>query len=58
MDTGLYLHAHDVRYGQPIANQAEVMALGSKGRNAEWQAVEGVYYPQPREEGEEDKEEL
>ena len=56
VDTQFYLHSHDVRYGNPIANQAEVMAMPAKGKGAEWQAAEGVYYPMPS--SEDDKEEL
>ncbi len=46
VDTGTYLHSHEYRFGNPIPGQLEVCGIGRKDRNAEWQAAEGVYFPQ------------
>lgn len=47
VDTGKYLYSHDVKFGNPIAGQQEIVAMDKKDKNAEWHAAEGVYYPQP-----------
>lgn len=44
-DTGVYLTSHEVRFGNPIAGQQEVCGHSYAGKNAEWQATEGVYLP-------------
>lgn len=46
-DTGSYLYSHEMKFGNPIPGQHEVCGIERKDRNAEWQASEGVYFPQP-----------
>ncbi|KAG2495064.1 hypothetical protein HYH03_006675 [Edaphochlamys debaryana] len=58
VDTNMYLHSHDAKYGNPIAGQFEVCCMNSKGKGAEWQAAEGVYLPQPGNGDKDDDKEL
>ncbi|KAF0974242.1 hypothetical protein FDP41_006852 [Naegleria fowleri] len=49
VDTGKYLHSHNMQYGNPIPGQLEVTCVGSSNSNTIWVAEEGVYYPTQKE---------
>ena len=49
VDTGKYLHSHNMQYGSPIPGQMEVTSVGSANSNTIWVAEEGVYYPTQKE---------
>ncbi|KAL9656611.1 hypothetical protein ABK040_002884 [Willaertia magna] len=45
VDTGKYLHTHNMKFGHPIPGQAEVTCVDASNTNTLWVAEEGVYYP-------------
>ncbi|EFC42390.1 predicted protein [Naegleria gruberi] len=45
VDTGKYLHSHNMQYGHPIPGQFEVTSVASSNSNTVWVPEEGVYYP-------------
>lgn len=45
VDTGKYLHSHNMQFGHPIPGQSEVTCVGSSNSNTIFFAEEGVYYP-------------
>lgn len=46
VDTGRFLHSHNFKYGHPIPNQQEITCFNDKNRDNDWEATEGIYYPE------------
>jgi dolichyl-phosphate-mannose--protein O-mannosyl transferase len=46
VDTGKYLHTHNIRYRHPIPGQTEVTCFHEfQNRENNWMVVEGIFYP-------------
>ena len=46
VDTGKYLHSHNIRYRHPIPGQTEVTCFHeAQNRDNNFEVVEGVFYP-------------
>ncbi len=50
METGAYLSSSpEKRYGRPISGQLEICGKTKAGKNEQWIATEGVFFPEAAE---------
>jgi len=46
VETGQFLHSHNVQFKNPIPGQQEVSAVPNRNSNTKWTTEEGIYFPE------------